>query len=167
MAKITLGGNPCNTIGDLPALGSVAPNFTLVKPDMTSASLSDYKGKKVILNIFPSVDTGVCAASIRKFNQEAANLDNTVVLCISRDLPFAQSRFCGAEGIENVITLSNFRDGGAFGKAYGVEIVDGGFASLDARSVVVIDENGKVTYTELVPEIGNEPNYEGALNAVK
>jgi thioredoxin-dependent peroxiredoxin len=166
MAKITLGGNPTNTIGELPVVGSSAPNFKLVKADMSEASLSDFKGKKVILNIFPSVDTRVCAMSVRKFNQEASAFDNTVVLCISKDLPFAAKRFCGAEGLDNVITLSNFRDDHAFGKAYGVEILDGGFTGLDARAVVVIDETGRVAYTELVPEIGQEPNYEAALKAI-
>lgn len=166
MAKITLGGNPCTTSGDLPVVGSSAPNFKLVKADMSEASLSDFKGKKVILNIFPSVDTSVCATSIRKFNKEASSFDNAVVLCISKDLPFAAKRFCGAEGLENVITLSNFRDGNAFGKAYGVEIIDGGFQGLNARAVVVIDETGRVAYTELVPEIGHEPNYEAALKVI-
>ncbi len=166
MAQITLGGNPTNTSGDLPKVGEPAPAFSLTKTDMSTSTLADYAGKKVILNIFPSVDTGVCAASIRRFNQEASGLDNTIVLCISMDLPFAQQRFCGAEGIENVITLSNFRDKGAFGRDYGVEIVDGGFAGLDARAVVVVDEEGKVKYTELVPEIGQEPNYDEALKSI-
>ncbi len=166
MAKITLGGNPATTIGDLPVVGSSAPNFKLVKADMSEASLSDYKGKKVILNIFPSVDTSVCATSIRTFNKEASSFHNAVVLCISKDLPFAAKRFCGAEGLDNVVTLSNFRDNGTFGKAYGVEILDGAFQGLDARAVVVIDETGRVAYTELVPEIGQEPNYEAALKAI-
>lgn len=166
MAQITLGGNPCKTSGDLPAVGSKAPSFSLTAVDMSTRTLDEFEGKKVILNIFPSVDTGVCAASIRKFNQEAASLDNAVVLCISMDLPFAQKRFCGAEGIENVITLSNFRDGNSFGNQYGVRITDGGFAGLDARAVVVLDEEGVVKYTELVPEIGSEPNYEEALKNV-
>ena len=166
MAQITLGGKPCNTVGDLPMIGSIAPEFTLIKNDLSSDSLSNYRGKKVILNIFPSVDTGVCSASVRRFNQEAASLNNTVVICVSRDLPFAQKRFCAAEGIENVITLSNFRDEGSFGKAYGVEILDGGFKGLNARSVVAIDPDGKVLYTELVPETGQEPNYGSAMAAV-
>ncbi len=165
MAKVTLGGQPTNTNGDLPKNGTKAPNFTLVKNDLSEASLSDYKGKNVVLNIFPSVDTGVCATSIRKFNEKAASLDNTVVLCISKDLPFAQARFCGAEGIENAITLSGFRNA-TFSKDYGVELVDAGFKGLDARAVVVVDEEGVVKYSELVPEIGQEPNYEAALAAL-
>ena len=167
MARVTLGGNPTNTIGELPTVGSIAPAFTLIGSDLNEVSSEAYSGKKVIMNIFPSVDTGVCSASVRRFNEEAAGLENTVVLCISRDLPFAQNRFCGAEGIENVVTLSNFRDGGAFGKDYGVELIDAGFKGLNARSVVVTDENGAVTYTELVPEIGQEPNYDAALAAAK
>ncbi len=166
MAQITLGGNPVNTSGDLPAIGSTAPGFKLVKQDLSDVSLSDFAGKKVILNIFPSVDTSVCAASIRKFNEEAAGLDNTVVLCISADLPFAQARFCGAENIENVVTLSSFRDGGAFSNAYGVAFTDGGFKGLNARAVVIVDESGTVKYTELVPEVGQEPNYASALGAL-
>ena len=167
MADITLGGKPAKTNGELPSNGSVAPDFTLIKPDMTEVSLSDFKGKKVILNIFPSVDTGVCSASIRKFNQEAASLDNTVVLCISKDLPFAQKRFCGAEGIEDVITLSAFRDKTTFQEKYGVAILDGAFEGLNARAVVVVGEDGNVKYTQLVPEIGQEPDYESAIAAVK
>lgn len=166
MAKVTLGGNPANTTGNLPKVNQPAPQFTLVKTDLSEVSLSDYKGKNVILNIFPSVDTKVCATSVRKFNEQATSLTNTVVLCISKDLPFAQARFCGAEGIENAIPLSNFRDD-TFGKNYGVTLQDGAFKGLNARAVVVIDPQGNVTYTELVPEIGNEPNYEKALAAVK
>lgn len=165
MAKITLGGKPTNTNGDLPKNGTKAPEFTLVKNDLSETSLSDFKGKKVVLNIFPSVDTGVCATSIRKFNEQAASLDNTVVLCISKDLPFAQARFCGAEGIENAITLSGFRND-TYSKDYGVELVDAGFKGLNARAVVVVDEEGIVKYSELVPEIGQEPNYEAALSAL-
>lgn len=155
-----------NTSGDLPAVGTAAPDFELTKQDLSDVKLSDFTGKKVILNIFPSVDTSVCAASIRKFNQEASGLDNTVVLCISADLPFAQARFCGAENIENVETLSSFRDGGAFSSAYGVTFADGPFKGLTARSVVIVDEQGKVKYTELVPETGEEPNYDAALSAL-
>jgi thiol peroxidase len=166
MAKVTLGGNPSNTVADLPSKGQNAPDFKLVKTDMSEVSLSDYKGKNVILNIFPSVDTDVCAMSVRKFNEEAAALDNTVVLCISKDLPFAQARFCGAEGIENAIAVSNFRND-SFGKDYGVELADGGFKGLNARAVVVVNPDGEVSYTELVPEIGNEPDYEKALEVVK
>ena len=166
MAKVTLGGNPSNTIADLPNIGDPAPEFSLTNADLLQATLSDHKGKRIIFNIFPSVDTGVCAAAIRRFNQEAANLDNAVVLCISADLPFAQKRFCGAEGIENVATLSSFRDGGAFGKAYGTLLTDGGFKGLHARAVVVADADGKVIHSELVPEIGQEPNYEAALSVL-
>ncbi len=166
MAKITLKGHEINTIGNLPKLGDLAPEFILVKNDLGEAKLSDYRGKKVILNIFPSLDTGVCAASVRKFNAELNNLENTVVLCISRDLPFAQARFCGAEGLDRVITLSEMR-GEDFSKAYGVKIIDGPMAGLMARSVVIINEEGKVTYTELVPEIVQEPNYNDALASLK
>ena len=166
MAKITLKGNEINTIGNLPKVGDVAPEFVLVKNDLGQAKLSDYKGKKIILNTFPSLDTGVCAASVRKFNAELNNLENTVVLCISRDLPFAQARFCGAEGLDRVITLSEMK-GEEFSKAYGVQIVDGPMAGLMARSVLVINEEGKVTYTELVPEIVQEPDYDKALTSLK
>ncbi len=165
MAKITLGGNPINTNGELPKTGTKAPNFTFVKSDMTEVSLKDFAGKKIILNIHPSVDTGVCATSIRKFNEEASSLDNTVVLSISKDLPFAQKRFCGAEGIENVISLSGYRNN-SFSKDYGVEVIDGAFTGLYARAVVVVNEGGNVAYSELVPEIAQEPNYEAALNAL-
>lgn len=162
MAQITLGGNAINTSGNIPANGSQAPNFNLTIVDMTAANLDSYAGKRKILNIFPSVDTGVCATSVRTFNQHAASLDNSVVLCISRDLPFAQKRFCGAEGISNVVMLSDFIDG-SFGKSYGVEIIDGKFTGLHARAIVVLDENNKVLHSELVPEIAHEPNYEAAL----
>jgi len=166
MAKITLGGNETNTIGDLPAIGSDAPDFLLVSKDMKEMTLASYHGQKVILNIYPSIDTGVCAMSTVKFNQEASKLANTRIVCVSRDLPFALARYCQAESIENLDNLTNFRDGGDFGKNYGVEITDGAFKGLNARAVVVIDENGKVTYTELVPEVGQEPNYEAALSAL-
>jgi thiol peroxidase len=162
MAQITLGGNAINTIGNLPSPGDSASNFSLTTVDMTTANLDTYTGKRKILNIFPSVDTGVCATSVRTFNQQAASLENAVVLCISRDLPFAQKRFCGAEGISNVIMLSDFIDG-SFGKSYGVEIIDGKFTGLHARAIVVLDENNKVLHSELVPEIAQEPNYEAAL----
>jgi thiol peroxidase len=165
MAEVTLGGNPSNTVADLPSKGEKAPGFTLVKTDMSEVSLSDFEGKNVILNIFPSVDTGVCATSVRKFNEKAASLDNTVVLCISKDLPFAQARFCGDEGIENAIPVSNFRND-SFGKDYGVELVDGGFKGLNARAVVVVNPEGEVIYNQLVPEIGNEPDYEEALASI-
>jgi thiol peroxidase len=166
MARVTLGGNPVNTIGELPAVGSEAPDFKLTKNDLSDVSLKDFAGKKVVLNIFPSVDTSVCAASVRRFNQEAAKLAGTVVLCISADLPFAFSRFCGAEGIDKVTSLSTMR-GGGFGKAYGVRMVDGPLEGLLARSIVVVDAGGKVTYTQLVPEIKTEPDYDAALAAAK
>ena len=165
MAQITLKGNPVNTIGNLPEVGTKAPEFTLVKDDLSVKSLSDYKGKKVVLNIFPSLDTPTCAASVRRFNAEASKLENTVVLCISKDLPFAQARFCGAEGLEDVHNLSDFRTG-QFGKDYGVEIIDGPLAGLESRAVVVLDEEGNVTYTQQVAEIVDEPDYEAALAAL-
>ena len=166
MAKITLKGNPVNTSGNLPAKGSKAPEFSLVRSDLSTLSLSDLKGKRLLLNIFPSLGTSVCATALRKFNQLAAGLKNTNVLAISKDLPFTHKDFCAAEGINNVLTLSGFRDS-QFGKAYGVDILDGLFEGLYARSVVIIDEEGKVIYTELVPEIGQEPDYDAALNALK
>jgi thiol peroxidase len=159
MASITLGGNPINTVGNLPEIGNKAPEFYLTNTDLASKSLEDYAGKKVVMNIFPSVDTGVCATSVRKFNEKAASLNNTVVVCISRDLPFAQKRFCGAEGISNVEMLSDFKDG-SFGMNYGILMEDGKFAKLHARSIVVLNETGHVIHTELVPEIAQEPNYE-------
>lgn len=162
MASITLGGNPVHTSGELPAVGSQLADFKLVQNDLSVASLSTFAGKKLVLNIFPSVDTGTCATSVRTFNASASNLENTTVLCISRDLPFAQKRFCGAEGLENVVNLSDFQTG-AFGKANGLEIVDGPLAGLHSRAIIVVDENGKVLHTEQVAEIANEPNYEAAL----
>lgn len=165
MANITLKGNAINTVGNLPAVGSVAPNFSLTKNDLSTVALSDFKGKKVILNIFPSLDTAVCAASVRRFNQEITKLENTVVLCISRDLPFAHSRFCVAEGIEGVVSLSEMKDT-KFGTDYGVTIADGPLASLHSRAVVIVGEDGKVVYTEQVPEITQDPNFEAALAAV-
>ncbi|MBC9794808.1 thiol peroxidase [Sinomicrobium weinanense] len=166
MATVTLKGNAIHTAGNLPGVNDKAPVFSLVKNDLSSASLEDFKGKKLVLNIFPSVDTGTCAASVRKFNQEAANLENTTVLCISRDLPFAQARFCGAEGLDNVITLSDFRDRN-FGKDYGVEFVDGPLSGLLSRSVVVLDENGVVRHAQQVAETVDEPDYDAALEALK
>ncbi|WP_462253400.1 thiol peroxidase [Ekhidna sp.] len=163
MAKITLGGNETNTIGNLPEVGSQAPDFHLVRKDMQEVTLASYHGQKVIMNIYPSIDTGVCAMSTVKFNQEASKLDNTRIICVSKDLPFALARYCQAEGIDNLDNLTNFRDGGDFGKNYGVEIIDGAFAGLNARAIVVVNEEGVVTYTELVPEVGQEPNYEKAL----
>ncbi len=165
MAKITLKGNPVNTSGNLPAKGSKAFDFNLVKSDLSTLSLSNLKGKKLILNIFPSLDTSVCATSVRKFNQIAADKKNIMVLAISKDLPFAHGRFCSTEGITNVITLSGFRDS-SFGKAYGIDIIDGPLAGLYARSIVVVDETGKVIYTQLVSEITLEPDYAAALNAL-
>ena len=165
MAVITLGGNPIHTSGELPKSGTKAPPFTLVKDDLSVVTLNDFSGSKVIMNIFPSVDTDVCATSVRKFNEQASGLSNTKVLCISRDLPFAQKRFCGAEGLENIINLSDFREG-SFGKSYGLEITDSVFTGLHSRAVVVIDENGTVLYSEQVPEIASEPNYEAALAAL-
>ncbi|MBE0649396.1 MAG: thiol peroxidase [Bacteroidales bacterium] len=166
MSKITLKGNPVNTLGNLPEKGTQAPEFNLVKQDLSVAKLSDFKGQKVVLNIFPSLDTATCAMSVRRFNAEASGLDNTVVLCISKDLPFAQARFCGAEGLDKVITLSDFRNG-SFGKDYQLEIADGPLAGLESRVVIIVDEKGKVVYTQQVPEIVNEPDYEAALAALK
>ncbi len=165
MAKITLKGSQIDTIGSLPAVGTAAPEFTLVKTDLSQVSLKDYRGKNVILNIFPSIDTGVCAASTRKFNSEAGNHDNSVVLCISADLPFAHNRFCEAEGLKNVIPASVFRST-EFGKDYGQTITSGPLTGLLARAVVVINPEGKVKYTEQVPEIAQEPNYEAALKSL-
>jgi thiol peroxidase len=166
MATITFKGNNINTSGNLPQVGAKAIDFDLVKGDLSTASLADFKGQKLILNIFPSVDTGICAASVRHFNQDASNLENTAVLCISRDLPFAQARFCGAEGLKNVVMLSDFAKGD-FGQNYGLEILEGPLKNLHARAVIVLNENQEIIYEELVPEIGQEPNYEAALNAVK
>ena len=166
MAEITLKGNPIHTAGNLPKVGSKAPDFKLTKTDLSIATLKDYKGKKVVLNIFPSLDTAVCATSVRTFNAQAEKLDNTVVLCASLDLPFAHNRFCSTEGLENVVSLSELSDR-SFGKDYGVRIIDGPMAGLFSRAVVVIDEQGEVIYTEQVPEITQEPNYEAALNALK
>jgi thiol peroxidase len=165
MATVTLKGNKINTLGNLPSVGSAAPDFKLTMTDLSTRSLSEYKGRKLVLNIFPSIDTGTCAASVRQFNQEAAELENTIVLCVSKDLPFAQTRFCGAEGIENVVMLSDYKDGG-FGKAYKVEFTDGPLQGLLSRSVVVVDDKGKVVYTEQVPETVDEPNYKAALEAL-
>lgn len=162
MATVTLGGNTINTIGNLPKVGTKAPDFELTKDDLSVVRLENYAGKKLVLNIFPSVDTGTCAASVRKFNEKASALTNTTVLCISRDLPFAQKRFCGAEGLENVENVSDFKTG-SFGKEYGLEITDSAFSGLHSRVVLVLDENATVIYAEQVAEIANEPNYEAAL----
>lgn len=165
MAQITLKGNPINTSGDLPAVGSKAPDFKLTKSDLSDVSLSDFAGKKKILSIVPSLDTGVCQTSTKQFNQKAADAGDNVILTISRDLPFAMKRFCEAEGIDKVIPLSEMR-GRDFGSAYGLEITDGGLAGVLARAIVVIDETDTVKYVELVPEIAQEPNYDAALAAL-
>ncbi len=166
MGKVTLHGDSISISGKLPENGTKAPEFNLTKSDLSKTNLAAYEGSKVILNIFPSIDTGVCAASVRHFNQDATKLNNTKVLCVSRDLPFAQKRFCGAEGIHNVEMLSDFSTG-AFGRDYGLEMTDGPLAHLHARAVIALDENQRVIYSELVPEIGQEPNYEAALNAIR
>ena len=162
MAPITLGGNPINTSGSLPLVGTKLNDFNLVATDLSIANLNSFAGKKLVFNIFPSIDTGTCAASVRKFNESAASLDNTVVLCVSRDLPFAQKRFCGAEGLENVVNLSDFATG-EFGKNNGLEITDGPLAGLHSRVIIVTDADGVITHTEQVGEIADEPNYEAAL----
>jgi thiol peroxidase len=166
MAKITFKGNPVSTAGDLPKAGAKAPDFSLTKTDLSTVSLKDFAGKVVVLNIFPSIDTPVCATSVRKFNQEAAKVADAVIVSVSRDLPFALKRFCAAEGIEKVLPTSDFRSD-AFGKDYGTAIKDGPLAGLHARSVVVIGKDGKVVYSELVPEIANEPDYSKALAALR
>lgn len=165
MANVTLGGTPVHTSGTLPAIGSITPDFNLTTTDLASKSLRDYAGHNIVLNIFPSVDTGTCATSIREFNKAASTLENTKVLCISKDLPFAMARFCGAEGLDNVESLSDFKDGN-FGKTYGLDFTDGPFEALLSRCVIVIDTEGKVSYTEQVLEIADEPNYQAALNAL-
>ena len=165
MASIILSGNPVNTNGELPKAGTKAPDFLLTTTNLSNVSLSDFAGTKLVLNIFPSIDTSTCATSVRKFNADASNLTNTKVLCISRDLPFAQRRFCGAEGLDNVINLSDFNTGN-FGKDYGLEFADGAFAGLHSRAVIVIDENGVIKYTEQVANTSAEPNYEAALAAL-
>lgn len=162
---VLMGGKPVHTYAKLPLVNKAAPKFTLTDVTMKDQTLDSYKGKYLILNIFPSVDTGVCSASVRHFNEDAANIPNTVVLCISKDLPFAQKRFCGAEGIKNVVMLSDFRSD--FGKTYGVEITDSMMKGLLSRAVVVIDPSGKIVYEEQVADISHEPNYEAAINAVK
>jgi len=166
MATVTLKGNALNTVGELPKVGTKAPNFSLVANDLSVQTLNDLKGSHVILNIFPSVDTGTCAQSVRQFNKEASNLENTKVLCISRDLPFAQARFCGAEGLENVVNLSDYKDA-SFGNAYGVTFKGGPLDALLSRAIVVVNKEGEVIYTEQVAETVDEPNYEAALNALK
>ncbi|AFN46428.1 thiol peroxidase [Arachnia propionica] len=164
MTDITLDGTPVHTHGSLPTVGTKAPGFTLVGNDLSPIALADFAGSRLILNIFPSVDTGICATSVRTFNERAAGLENTKVLCISRDLPFAQARFCGAEGIENVTVASDFRT--TFGETYGVTMITGPLEGLLARAVIVLDEKGNVTHSQLVPEIKQEPDYEAALAAL-
>jgi thioredoxin-dependent peroxiredoxin len=161
MAETALGGNPVHTVGDLPTVGAPSPSFALTKGDLSEIGAADYAGQRVILNIFPSIDTPTCATSVRKFNEYASGLDNTVVLCVSADLPFAQGRFCGSEGLANVVTASSFRSD--FGTAYGVTLADGKLAGLLARAVVVLDEGGNVVHSQLVPEIAQEPDYDAAL----
>lgn len=162
---ITLGGNAIHTVGKLPALGTPVKDFTLTGVDLKEKTLTDFKGKYIIMNIFPSVNTGVCSKSVRKFNEDAAKLSNTVVLCISKDLPFAQKQFCGAEGIDRVVMLSDFRTD--FGNTYGVQIADGPMKGLLSRAVVVVNPEGKIVYEQQVPEIGQEPDYAAAIAAVK
>jgi thiol peroxidase len=164
MAEVTLGGNPVHTSGDLPSVGAPAPSFSLVGSDLGEFDAGSFAGKNVILNIFPSIDTPTCATSVRQFNERAAGLDETVVVCVSADLPFAQNRFCGAEGIENVKVGSTFRSD--FGSDYGVTLTDGRLQGVLARAVVVIGPDGNVKHTELVAEIAQEPNYDAALRAV-
>ena len=166
MATITLGGNPVRTNGELPAVGTKAPDFALVNAELKDIGLRDFAGKRKVLNVVPSLDTGVCARSTRVFNEKAGALSNAVVLVISADLPFAMSRFCSAEGLNNVVTLSTFRHHEFHGK-YGVDVADGPLQGLTARAVVVLDESNKVLHAELVPEIANEPNYDAALAALK
>ncbi len=166
MANITLKGNSIQTIGELPAKGTAAPDFELVKNDLSKVSLKDFAGSRLVLNIFPSLDTGTCAASVRQFNKLSAGLENTKVLCISRDLPFAQARFCGTEGIDNAITVSDFATG-KFGKDYNLEVSTGPLANLHSRAVVVLDEKHQVIYSQQVPEIVDEPNYDAALAVLK
>ena len=165
MAQVTLKGNPVQTIGNLPAIGETAPGFSLVDKDLKEISMQDFAGKKIVLNIFPSVDTPTCAMSVRRFNAEIAKRDNAVAVCASMDLPFAHARFCGAEGLENVVSASAFRQP-EFGERYGVRITDGPLKGLFARAVVVVDEKGQVIYNQLVPEIAEEPDYDAALKAL-
>lgn len=165
MSAITLAGHIIHTNGELPKTNTKALDFKLVKADMSTTTLADFAGSRIVLNIFPSIDTSTCATSVRKFNEKASALENTKVICVSRDLPYAQKRFCGAEGLANVMNLSDFKEG-RFGKDYGLEITESKLEGLHARAVIVIDENGTIVYTELVPEIVNEPNYDAALAAL-
>ncbi len=166
METIYFKGTPCHTYGNIPAVGTKAPCFNLVTKDLTDIRCQDYAGKRVVLNIFPSLDTPVCAMSVRRFNKEAADLDNTAVICVSMDLPFAQARFCAAEGIENATVASAFRSP-TFSQQYGLQIVDGPLAGLLARAVIVLDEDHRVIFSDLVEEITNEPDYEGAISVLK
>lgn len=165
MTQITLKGKPVNTTGSLPKIGTQAPDFTLTKIDLSETSLKDFAGKRLILNIFPSLDTATCSLSVKQFNEKASNLENTAVLCISMDLPFAQKRFCGAENLTHVCPLSAFRHP-EFGEDYGVTITDGPLTGLFSRAVIIVDTKGNVTYTQQVPEITDEPNYDAALKAL-
>jgi len=165
MANITLGGNPIQTSGELPKVGSKAPDFKLTATDLSDKSLSDLQGSRLVLNVFPSIDTGTCAQSVRTFNKEASGLENTKVLCISKDLPFAMARFCGAEGLEDVINLSDYKSG-EFGENYGLTIANSVLETLLSRCIVVIDTDGTILHTEQVGEIADEPNYEAAMNAL-
>jgi thioredoxin-dependent peroxiredoxin len=165
MAQTKLGETTVNLNGNLPSIGSAAPDFTLAGVDLKDMSLKDFAGKNIVMNIFPSIDTRVCAMSVREFNMRASSLPETIVLCISKDLPFAFRRFCGAEGIDQVVSLSDFRNKG-FSKNYGVEMIDGGMAGLHARCIVVIDKQGNVKHTELVPVIGQEPDYDAAIKSL-
>jgi len=166
MAHITFKGKEIRTSGSLPEVGSIAPYFSLTRTDLTAITLKDLQGKRVVLNIFPSIDTSVCATSVRRFNAMATQLNNTVVLCVSMDLPFAHSRFCGAEELDDVLTVSDFRSGD-FGRDYGVRIMDGPLEGLLARAVLIINEASKVIYTELISEVTQEPDYEGALKELR
>ena len=164
MTSVTFHGSPAHTIGELPAVGSKAPAFELVGADLSSLTSASLAGRRVVLNIFPSVDTGVCATSVREFNKRAAGLVNTTVVCVSKDLPFAQARFCGSEGLDDVVTASAFRS--TFGEDYGVTLTDGPLAGLLSRAVVVLDADGTVLHAQQVPEIGEEPDYEAAVAAL-
>ncbi len=166
MSTIAFKGNEVHTSGSLPSVGSKAPDFSVTKSDLSETKLADYSGKRLVINIFPSIDTGVCAASVRKFNQEAAGLDNTIVLCVSKDLPFAHKRFCEAEGIKNVVTASEYKDQ-SFSQAYNVRMEDGPLEGLMSRAVVVVGADGTVLYNEQVPEITQEPDYEKALKVLQ
>lgn len=167
MAKIKLDGTEVNTVGELPPINSMAPDFILVGSDLSEVSMRDFRGERLVINIFPSIETNVCSNSVRKFNMLAAELEEVKILCISKDLPFAHYRFCNAEGIQNVITLSNFRDEGNFARRYGVLLENGAFKGLNARAIIVVDRNGKVIYSQLVDDIGNVPDYDAVMTFLK